>query len=673
MNIIRHTSTKQPSFYYKSVYQNHKTMKRLAIIFTLFIFLISVLLLFENCGSEEEEIPNKAPTCSITSPTNNAAIELGTIAKISISASDADGSVSNVKISIDDVSTTTLQSSPYAYDWNTSGVSPGEHNIKAVATDDGGLTATSQIIVDVIADAPTVTTADITEITGTTATSGGNVSDDGGVDVTTRGVVWGETTGPTLADKTGFTEDGTAMGAFTSSLTSLSPATTYYVKAYATNSQGTAYGEEKSFTTAGLPTVVTGDVSDITYESAVCAGEVTGDGGETVTARGVVWNNSGDPAPTLEDNEGVTTEGSGVGTFSSSMSSLDYDTRYQVKAYATNSTGTVYGDIKYFTTIPAPPSVSAVAITKIGAHVATVSGELTDDGGATKVYILVVWSTSPNPDLTNNEGQSGNYYGDKYGFTFEYLLTGLDPETKYYIKAIASNDYDDVTFGVENSFTTEAFTIQTGSFTDSRDSKQYGTVTISGQTWMAENLTYLPEVCGVDAECGYWVYDYEGTDVNTAKATANYATFGVLYNQEMAIASCPAGWHLPSSDEWSLLEINIGMEYRYAYGGLQRKNTVVGDKLKETGSTLWDDTYKGPNTGTNIAGFNARPGGYREIITNIIFQWQGIDCHFWTSTVSGNTELLVTYRHIHGSAIYKTKWGKDPYENLGMSVRCVQD
>ncbi|MCK5206599.1 MAG: hypothetical protein KAQ79_01215, partial [Cyclobacteriaceae bacterium] len=264
----------------------------------------------------------KAPTCNISAPANNAAIELGITAQIAVSASDADGSISSVKISIDDVSATTLQSSPYTYEWNTAGVDPGQHNIKAVATDDGGLTATSQIILTVTANAPIVTTADITEITGTAAASGGNVTDDGGVDVTARGVVWGETSGPTLASNTGFTEDGTGTGAFTSSLTSLSASTTYYVKAYATNSQGTAYGEEKSFMTAGLPTVVTGDVTDITNESANSSGEVTGDGGETVTARGLVWKTNVGSPPTLEDNEGTTIEGSGTGAFTSSMASL---------------------------------------------------------------------------------------------------------------------------------------------------------------------------------------------------------------------------------------------------------------------------------------------------------------------------------------------------------------
>ena len=154
-------------------------MKNKIVLSITSIFVITVIMLLVNCGSSEEEVPNKAPTCNISAPANNATVELGTTAQITVSASDTDGSIANVKISIDDVSATTLQSSPYTYEWNTAGVDPGQHNIKAVATDDGGLTATSQIILTVTANAPIVTTADITEITGTAAASGGNVTDDG--------------------------------------------------------------------------------------------------------------------------------------------------------------------------------------------------------------------------------------------------------------------------------------------------------------------------------------------------------------------------------------------------------------------------------------------------------------------------------------------------------------
>ena len=124
--------------------------------------------------------------------------------------------------------------------------------------------------------APTVTTAAISAIDKTTATGGGNVTADGGATVTERGICWGTSQNPTVSGS--HTTDGTGTGSFTSAMTGLTANTTYYVRAYATNSAGTAYGEEVSFTT--LPDGIPGDVDgngsltmyDITLVLRHCAG-----------------------------------------------------------------------------------------------------------------------------------------------------------------------------------------------------------------------------------------------------------------------------------------------------------------------------------------------------------------------------------------------------------------
>ena len=100
---------------------------------------------------------------------------------------------------------------------------------------------------------PTVTTTAVSSITTTTAESGGNVTNDGGASVTARGVCWSTSENPTISDSK--TTDGTGTGEFTSSITGLSPGTTYYVRAYATNSAGTGYGEQRSFTTTPTYTI----------------------------------------------------------------------------------------------------------------------------------------------------------------------------------------------------------------------------------------------------------------------------------------------------------------------------------------------------------------------------------------------------------------------------------
>jgi uncharacterized protein (TIGR02145 family) len=114
---------------------------------------------------------------------------------------------------------------------------------------------------------PTIITTAISSITVTGASSGGNVTNDGGASVTVRGVVWSTSSGPTVALSTK-TTDGTGTGSFSSTLASLTASSTYYVRAYATNSIGTAYGNEVSFTTSfSCGTSTVSDIDGNTYNT----------------------------------------------------------------------------------------------------------------------------------------------------------------------------------------------------------------------------------------------------------------------------------------------------------------------------------------------------------------------------------------------------------------------
>lgn len=105
--------------------------------------------------------------------------------------------------------------------------------------------------------------------------------------------------------------------------------------------------------------------------------------------------------------------------------------------------------------------------------------------------------------------------------------------------------------------------IKYDSLTDQRDGRVYKTILIGDQTWMAENLAYLPEASppkmSSETEKHYHVYLYNGTSVSEARSTPNYRTYGVLYNWEAAKTACPAGWRLPSDGDWKVLEKYLGM------------------------------------------------------------------------------------------------------------------
>ena len=197
------------------------------------------------------------------------------------------------------------------------------------------------------AEKPTVVTKSVGEVTETTAKVVGQVTADGGAEVTERGVCWNTDGSPEVIDYR--TVDGKGIGTYESDMTNLKDNTTYYVRAYAINEKGVSYGEELTFTTkkeVELPTVTTAEVEDITESEAVSGGEVTSDGGGEVTARGICWSTKHNP--TLEDE--YTIDGKGVGSFTSDMEDLEADTKYYVRAYATNEKGTAYGEEVSFTT-----------------------------------------------------------------------------------------------------------------------------------------------------------------------------------------------------------------------------------------------------------------------------------------------------------------------------------
>jgi uncharacterized protein (TIGR02145 family) len=191
----------------------------------------------------------------------------------------------------------------------------------------------------------TVTTADISDISDSSATVGGNITDDGGTMVYDRGIYYGTSSSPETSGTK--LQIGSGTGSFTRRINGLSENTTYYVRAYAMNEIGTSYGDEINFITKdGIAVLTTASVTDITTGSATSGGNITDDGGAAITARGVCWNTTGSPTTT----DSKTTDGSGTGIFISNLTGLSENYTYYVRAYATNSYGTGYGQEISFTT-----------------------------------------------------------------------------------------------------------------------------------------------------------------------------------------------------------------------------------------------------------------------------------------------------------------------------------
>lgn len=210
-----------------------------------------------------------------------------------------------------------------------------------------------------------------------------------------------------------------------------------------------------------------------------------------------------------------------------------------------------------------------------------------------------------------------------------------------------------------------------GQVTDA-DGKDYKTVKIGDQVWMAENLAYLPEVSpsGVISviDPHNYVYEYEGTDIQEAKSTTNYGTYGVLYNWPSAQIACPDGWHLPSNAEWIELLMHLGMDYESASAeeGMCDCDTMVSKKLKLIGTNYWN----GLNIGaTNESGFSGIPGGYYEYYY-LSFSGLGTTGIWWSSTQFSYPPMAYCrWLSSNHSMVLLDDWPK----SVGLSVRCVKD
>jgi hypothetical protein len=311
-----------------------------------------------------------------------------------------------------------------------------------------GLSITFKTLVATVPIISSTTSANL--ITATTAKTGGIIVNSGVSNIISKGVCYSSTvTTPTIADTK--TNDGTGIGTFISSLTGLATNTTYYIRAYATNGAGTAYGDIKTFSTtiATIPTgITTTAASTITQTSASSGGNISNDGGASILSKGVCWSNT-TSSPTISNSKSI--DGAGTGTYLSNISTLSPGTTYYVRAYATNSVGTAYGNTVSFTTVVAtiPQGIITTAISSITQTTANSGGSITSDGGSSITMKGVCWSSSTStPTISNSNTNNGTGT-----VSFSSSLSSLTANTTYYVRAYALNSVG-IAYGNTVTFTT---------------------------------------------------------------------------------------------------------------------------------------------------------------------------------------------------------------------------
>ncbi|HLN19499.1 MAG TPA: fibrobacter succinogenes major paralogous domain-containing protein [Bacteroidales bacterium] len=420
---------------------------------------------------------------------------------------------------------------------------------------------TSQITV------PAVMTATVGSIARKTAQSGGDITDDGGGTITSRGVCWNTAGNPTVSDSK--TTDGTGSGTYTSNLTSLQGGVTYHVRAYATNGAGTGYGNDLSFTTAAasLPTIAITNTTAITTDGLIAEANISDDGGVTITERGFCWNTSQNP---VVSGDHLSHAQAGSGVFNVVISSMLPGKTYYLRAYATNSQGTAYSNNTTITTAKGQPVVSTNSNAgSITSSSVTLGGVIVSDGGASITTSGICWSTSASPTVTNSKTVDGQLSG-----SFTGLATSLLPCTIYHFRAYAVNS-EGVGYGEDRTFTTGQITAIVNTISISNISP-YSAVTggnVSGDCSAAvtargvcyslnNNPTISDQKTTDGSGAGVYSSSITGLNGNTTYYVRAYAVnnAGVSYGAVLSFTTLDPAAYVTDADGNSYNTVTIGTQ-----------------------------------------------------------------------------------------------------------------
>jgi len=300
------------------------------------------------------------------------------------------------------------------------------------------------------------------------------------------------------------------------------------------------------------------------------------------------------------------------------------------------------------------PEVETLSVTNISVAFALSGGKVIDEGETSVTARGVCWSTEQMPTIKDSLSTDSTGTG-----SFTSAIIGLNPGTRYYIRAYATNA-GGTGYGDTISFETENY----GSVTDI-DGNTYNTIVIGDQTWMAENLKVIRYGNGDSIpnvkDSAQWFNLTTGAYSYYDDEPGNAIIYGNLYNWYTVADSrklCPAGWHVPTVEEWRNLFLYLGFDSTQ-YSASTR---MVACKVREAGIIHWES----PNTGaTNESGFTALPGGYRRLYVGSYARMKIVG-NWWTSTLVGEmpNHLYIAIDVSTGGAVRKED---------GFSIRCLKD
>ena len=415
------------------------------------------------------------------------------------------------------------------------------YRVRAYAQNAIGITYGSVVTFTTNDTLPEVTTTQPTNVASTAFTCGGNVVAMNSATLSARGVCWNTTGNPTVADS--HTTQSGGLGNFTSSVTGLDCSTTYYVRAYATNSVGTAYGEEYSVSTTDSLPIVELLAAQVNATSITAQSEVLTENCAAVTARGVCWSTSQNP--TVSDSH--TTDGTGTGGFTSSITGLIPNTTYYMRAYATNGVGTNYGQQHTYRTMDTLPVVTTTEPSNITATTFTCGGDVIATNCDDLTARGVCWNTTGAPTTADSHTTQSGGLGN-----FTSSVTGLDCSTTYYVRAYATNSVG-TAYGEEYSVSTTdslpivellAAQVNATSITAQSEvlTENCAAVTARGVCWSTSHNPTISDSHTTDGSgTGSFSSNITGLISGTTYYIRAYATNseGTAYGEEMSFTTLP--------------------------------------------------------------------------------------------------------------------------------------
>jgi len=391
----------------------------------------------------------------------------------------------------------------------------------------------------------TLSTDTVKNIGITNALMGGEITYDGGKVVTDRGICFSLNKAPTIKDVK--ISVGIGEGKFAIVASQLKENTLYYVRSFAVNSIGIAYGNERNFTTLDyrLVKLKTNPASDVGMFLATLHGEVFDDGGGQIFERGFLMGLS--PNPSLSDMKFASSQNV-VGPMKTVVTELIENTTYYYRSFAKNEKGYSLGNVQSFTTLDIKfPEIFTLPVTNVSFTLANYEAEVKYDGGVPILERGFCFSTQPNPTLQDNK-----YLVSGELAVFKLVMTELQPGTLYYVRSFAKNRKG-LQYGNQVSFTTVAYTPPTvitqdvGQIT-TRSAQANGQVLEEGNTSVTErgfcfgqnqNPSVNDRKVDLGSGLGGFSYNFSGLSEGTTYYVRAYAINkkGLQYGNQVSFTT----------------------------------------------------------------------------------------------------------------------------------------